>query len=163
ATIGHAPRVRLVTGGRTAGWEAVDNLPVVPPLPVALAPAPADDPCLVLYTSGTTASPKGAVHSSATLLQEVRSMQREWGLTWRDVMFRASPLTHITGLLQGLLVPTAMGARSVLLDRWDPEQAVDRIEAHGATYMAGATPFLQGVLDEYERRGIGGAGGRGPA
>jgi acyl-CoA synthetase (AMP-forming)/AMP-acid ligase II len=163
ATIGHTPAVRLVTGGMSTGWVALDDMPVAGRLPPDLAPAPADDPCLVLYTSGTTASPKGAVHSSATLLQEVRSMQREWGLTWRDVMFMASPLTHITGLLQGLLVPTAMGARSVLLDRWDPAEAVDRIEASGATYMAGATPFLQGVLDEYRSGARSRSRGRGGA
>ena len=154
ADLGHKPRLRLATGGGVGtGWAAVDDLPSARLRPGDAVPAPAGDPCLVLYTSGTTASPKGAVHSSATLLQEVRSMQREWGLTWRDVMFMASPLTHITGLLQGLLVPASLGARSVLLDRWDPEHAVDRIEAEGATYMAGATPFLQGVLDEYRERG----------
>jgi acyl-CoA synthetase (AMP-forming)/AMP-acid ligase II len=155
ASIGHRPQACLVTGGKATGWKPVDDLATSSPLPAGIEPAAADEPCLVLYTSGTTASPKGAVHSSAALLQEVRSMQREWGLTWRDVMFMASPLTHITGLLQGLLVPTAMGARSVLLDRWDPEEAVSLIEAEGATYMAGATPFLQGVLDEYGRRGVG--------
>jgi acyl-CoA synthetase (AMP-forming)/AMP-acid ligase II len=140
--------------GTVSGWQSIHDLSPVSRLPAAVEPAPADDPCLVLYTSGTTAAPKGAVHSSATLLQEVRSMQREWALTWRDVMFMASPVTHITGLLQGLLVPTAVGASSVLVDRWDPEESIDRIEAEGATYMAGATPFLQGVVEQYGRRGV---------
>jgi acyl-CoA synthetase (AMP-forming)/AMP-acid ligase II len=106
----------------------------------------------VLYTSGTTSDPKGVLHTSQTLLQEVASMQRAWGLTFRDVMLMASPLTHITGLLQGLLVPCQVGARAVLLDRWDADACVDLAEAEGATYMAGATPFLQGVLDVYDRR-----------
>lgn len=153
ASLGHTPSVRLVSG-TARGWPSIHDLSPVAALPASVEPAPADEPCLVLYTSGTTAAPKGAVHSSATLLQEVRSMQREWALTWRDVMFMASPVTHITGLLQGLLVPTAVAARSVLVDRWDPEESVDRIEAEGATYMAGATPFLQGVVEEYRRRGL---------
>jgi acyl-CoA synthetase (AMP-forming)/AMP-acid ligase II len=153
ADLGHKPGARLVSGA-AGGWASIQDLPSVPGLPPGVEPASADDPCLVLYTSGTTAAPKGAAHSSATLLQEVRSMQREWALTWRDVMFMASPVTHITGLLQGLLVPTAVGARSVLADRWDPEESVDRIEAEGATYMAGATPFLLGVVEQYQGRGI---------
>jgi cyclohexanecarboxylate-CoA ligase len=107
----------------------------------------------VLYTSGTTSDPKGVLHTSQTLLQEVASMQRAWGLTFRDVMLMASPLTHITGLLQGLLVPCQVGARAVLLDRWDPGACVDIAEAEGATYMAGATPFLRGILDVYDERG----------
>ena len=153
ASLDHRPAARLVSG-TVSGWQSIHDLSPVSRLPAAVEPAPADDPCLVLYTSGTTAAPKGAVHSSATLLQEVRSMQREWALTWRDVMFMASPVTHITGLLQGLLVPTAVGASSVLVDRWDPEESIDRIEAEGATYMAGATPFLQGVVEQYGRRGV---------
>jgi acyl-CoA synthetase (AMP-forming)/AMP-acid ligase II len=153
AGIGHHPHVRLVSG-EARGWRSLGDLSPLPDLPAEVAPAPAGDPCLVLYTSGTTAAPKGAVLSSAALLQEVRSMQREWALTWRDVMFMASPVTHITGILQGLLVPAAVGARSVLVDGWDPTDGVDRIEAEGATYMAGATPFLQGVVEEYQRRGL---------
>jgi acyl-CoA synthetase (AMP-forming)/AMP-acid ligase II len=153
AGIGHHPHVRLVSG-EARGWRSLGDLSPLPDLPAEVAPAPAGDPCLVLYTSGTTAAPKGAVLSSAALLQEVRSMQREWALTWRDVMFMASPVTHITGILQGLLVPAAVGARSVLVDGWDPTDGVDRIEAEGATYMSGATPFLQGVVEEYQRRGL---------
>lgn len=152
-SIGHDPKMRLVAG-RARGWRSIGDLSPGRALPAGVDPAPAGDPCLVLYTSGTTASPKGAVLSSAALLHEVRSMQREWALTWRDVMFMASPVTHITGILQGLLVPTAVGARSVLVEGWDPKDGVDRIEAEGATYMAGATPFLQGVVEEYQRRGL---------
>jgi len=80
-------------------------------------------------------------------------MMREWALTWRDVMFMASPLTHITGILQGLIVPTMAGARSVLMAQWDAAEGVDLIEKEGATYIAGATVFLQGVVEEYQRRG----------
>jgi acyl-CoA synthetase (AMP-forming)/AMP-acid ligase II len=151
---GHSPAMRIAVGGEVAGWTplAVD----APPggLPDALRPGPPDAPCLVLYTSGTTAQPKGVIHSSATLLQEAASMQSAWGLTFRDTILMASPLTHITGMLQGLIIPCRVGARCVLMDRWDPEQCVDLIEQERATYMAGATPFLEGILDVYRRRGI---------
>jgi acyl-CoA synthetase (AMP-forming)/AMP-acid ligase II len=94
------------------------------------------------------------MHTSQTMLQEVRSMAREWALTWADVMFMASPLTHITGILQGLIVPVTVGARSVLMETWDPARGVDLIEAERATYIAGGTPFLQGVVEEYAKRAI---------
>lgn len=150
---GHQPKARLVSGPGAEGWARIADLEAPrAPLPPEASPAPADVPCLVLYTSGTTAAPKGVLHTSATLLQEVRSMQREWALSWRDVMFMASPLTHITGILQGLIVPSLVGARSVLVETWDPPAAVEVIEREGATYMAGATPFLQGVVEEYRTR-----------
>lgn len=148
----HRP-VRLVSGGAHAGyWTPLARPDGGQPLPPDVVPADAEAPCLVLYTSGTTSEPKGVLHTSATLLAEVHSMQREWGLTFRDTMLMASPLTHITGLLQGLLVPCVTGARSVVMDRWDPDACVELIEREGATYMAGATPFLRGILEAYERR-----------
>ncbi len=155
AAVGHAPRARLVAGA-SPGWRSIRDLaPDAAGPPPEDAAAGPDEPCLVLYTSGTTAEPKGVVHTSATLTQEVRSMASEWALSWRDVMFMASPLAHITGILQGFLVPAMTGARAVLADTWDAGRAVEIIEREGATYMAGATPFLQGLLDEYARRGIG--------
>jgi acyl-CoA synthetase (AMP-forming)/AMP-acid ligase II len=151
--IAHRPRGLFVAGGTALGWTALDGLREPGAVPEGVEPALADDPCLVLYTSGTTSAPKGVVHSSAALAQEARSMQRAWALTWRDAMFMASPLTHVTGILQGLLVPSLVGARAVLAEAWDPVAAVEQIEVEGATYMAGATPFLQGIVEEYERRG----------
>lgn len=153
AAVAHAPTLRLVSGGTSPGWTPLAQETGETTLPPGIEPAHPDAPCLVLYTSGTTSAPKGVMHSSATMLQEAASMQQEWGLTFRDTMVMASPLTHITGMLQGLLIPCLVGARSLLVDRWDADACVELIERERGTYMAGATPFLQGVLDAYERRG----------
>ncbi|HEX4729941.1 MAG TPA: AMP-binding protein [Solirubrobacterales bacterium] len=153
AAAGCAPRLRLRFGGEPLpGWDELGAGASSSSFNLleAAEPAPADHPCLVLYTSGTTSDPKAVLHNSSSLLQEVASMQRTWGLTFRDRMLMASPLTHITGLLQGLLVPCLIGGAAVLLDRWDPAACVAAIESEGATYMAGATPFLQGVLGAYD-------------
>lgn len=153
AALGHEPAARLVAG-RHRGWTSLDGL--APPdggLAPEVEPSPADEPCLVLWTSGTTSAPKGVVQTPAALLHEMRMMASQWALTWLDAMYMASPLTHVTGLLQGLLVPAAVGARAVLADRWDPADAFDAIAREGVTFMAGATPFLQGLVEEHERRG----------
>jgi acyl-CoA synthetase (AMP-forming)/AMP-acid ligase II len=142
----------VCTDGEVQGWTPRALAPRAP-LPAGVAPGSAEDVCLVLYTSGTTAKPKGVMHCSRALVQEVASMQQAWGLTFRDTMLMASPLTHITGMLQGLLVPCMVGARSVLMDRWDPGECVELIEREGATYMAGATPFLTGILQAFRARG----------
>ncbi|GAA5201909.1 class I adenylate-forming enzyme family protein [Microbacterium jejuense] len=151
-SVGHEPRVRLLADGEHAGWlDAEDEGPGA--LPESVLPAPAEAPSLILYTSGTEAAPKGAVHSTAGLMHELRSCVTEWGITYRDRMFMASPMTHITGLLQGFLIPTRVGGAAILMDRWNAAEAMDLIERHGGTYMAGATPFLRELLAAYAAAG----------
>ncbi len=118
---------------------------------VAALPQPdPDDVCLLLYTSGTTADPKGALHSHNTLGFENQSMIELFSLTDRDVVFNPSPVTHVTGVNCALTLPFILGAPVVLQDRWDPGQALERITAEGASFMIFSTPFLQGLLDAAE-------------
>lgn len=115
----------------------------------------ADDIALVLYTSGTTASPKGALHSHRTLLAESASIRDGCRLGSGDRVFMPSPLGHITGLCYAVVLPADVGARAVLLDRWDPAAAVDLIESEDCTFTVSATPFLRGLTEEYDDRELG--------
>jgi cyclohexanecarboxylate-CoA ligase len=98
---------------------------------------------LLIYTSGTTADAKGVLHSHDTLLAEARSLGSIHGLDERDVVLMPSPLTHISGIVHALLVPAVFGTTAVLLDRWEPGDALARIAAEGVTYMVGAPTFLR--------------------
>lgn len=109
----------------------------------APARVPAGEPCLILFTSGTTSPAKAAVHSSETLLAETRQMVDAWGLGWEDVAYMAAPLQHITGVLNAMTIPLMVGACAVLADRWEPDRAVRDMLRHHVTYSAGATVFLQ--------------------
>ena len=114
----------------------------------------ADDVCLLLYTSGTTADPKGVLHNHQTLVYECRSIAKLFSLGASDNIFMASPLTHITGVLYALILPPLIGGRVTLLDVWDPETGADLIERQRCTFTVGATPFLQGLTDVYAERGV---------
>ncbi|MEZ7126753.1 AMP-binding protein [Nonomuraea sp. AD125B] len=150
--LGHEPAARLLTTGRSAGWRAADG-EGPGALPSGIEPAAPEDPCLVLFTSGTESEPKGVVHSVAGLRHELRTTVVEWGLTFRDRMVMASPITHITGLLQGFMIPCQVGATAVLMERWDPAACAELADRTGATYMAGATPFLRELLGVYAAEG----------
>jgi cyclohexanecarboxylate-CoA ligase len=106
-----------------------------------------DSICLLLYTSGTTADPKGALHSHNTLVYENRSMIEWFGLNERDVIFNPSPVTHVTGINCALTLPFILGAPVVLQDIWDPATALRRITDERASFMIFSTPFLRGLLD----------------
>jgi cyclohexanecarboxylate-CoA ligase len=112
------------------------------PGPVERSP---DDPMLLLFTSGTTALPKGAVHTHNTLDYENRSIIDVFALTGSDVVFMPSPVSHITGLLYGLQLPAMLGTAVVFQDVWDPGVALELIERHRCTFTVAATPFLHGV------------------
>jgi acyl-CoA synthetase len=107
----------------------------------------ADEPCLVLFTSGTTSKARAAVHSSRTLLAETRQLADAWGLGFEDVAYMAAPLQHITGVLNAMTIPLLVGACAVLAERWDPKQAVADMTRHRVTYSAGATVFLQELTE----------------
>ena len=119
------------------------------PLPTGTT---ADDICLLLYTSGTTADPKGVLHSHRTIAYEIDSIVELCRLGIDDHVFMASPVTHITGYLYGLVMPAVTGAAVILQDVWQPRAAAELIESRRCRFSVGATPFLHGLVDEYAQR-----------
>ncbi|MDT5050842.1 MAG: cyclohexanecarboxylate-CoA ligase, partial [Mycobacterium sp.] len=146
AEAGLAEIPRILLRGSRCGWTSFDAV-VCHARHSPSADIGADDPCLVLFTSGTTSRAKAAVHSSRTLLAETRQLADAWGLGWEDVAYMPAPLQHITGLLNAMTIPLLVGACAVLAERWEPSRAVQDIVAHQVTYSAGATVFLQELTD----------------
>jgi cyclohexanecarboxylate-CoA ligase len=143
-----ALREVVVIGEPTAGttdWRALATA-TPGPLPDAVDPNAIQ---ALLYTSGTTADPKGVLHSHNTLLCECRSMARNHALDHADVLVMASPVSHISGLLFGIMLPVYVGGTSVLMEHWDAERFLALVRREGGTFTAGATPFLQGVVDAW--------------
>ena len=110
-----------------------------------------DDPhadALYLYTSGTEGQPKGVRHSQKTLLAEARSVIRATRLGPDDALFMGSPLTHITGFAYACVAGPVLGAKVCLLDVWDIAEAAELIAREECAWTVGATPFLQGLLQD---------------
>ena len=120
-------------------------------VPAGTARRDADDIALLLYTSGTTSAPKGALHSHNTLDHENRSIIDFFSLSADDVVFMPSPVGHIIGVLYGMQLPFMLGSTVVLLDVWEPGRALRLIEEHRCTFTVAATPFLHGLLHHPER------------
>ena len=85
---------------------------------------PGDD-ALIVYTSGTTGKPKGAVHTHASLLAGISSLHRAWAWGPEDRLVLTLPLFHVHGLCAGLFGTLAAGASAVVFDRFDPAAVVD--------------------------------------
>ncbi|MEV5411329.1 AMP-binding protein [Thermopolyspora sp. NPDC052614] len=150
---------------RAAAERAGADVPVLTVRdPDAAAPAPRaaaepeldaglDDVCVLMFTSGTTGTPKGVLHSHRTLLADAWSIARLFRLDG-DRVYMPSPLGHITGLVYGVMMPLLIDGSVVLQAEWDAAAGVDIVEANACTFSVGATPFLRGLCDEYARRGV---------
>jgi len=96
----------------------------------------------LLYTSGTTGEPKGAMHTSNTLIGTTLTFMERMQLGADDVVFMPSPLAHQIGFEYGMLVSLLAGAPLVLMDVWNADRAVALMEKHRTTFTFAATPFL---------------------
>ena len=115
--------------------------------------APVADAKLILFTSGSTGRPKGVIHTHASLDSAVRVAAKYWGLDEDDVLYVPSPIGHIGGSIYAFEFPWITGCRTILEDHWEPSRAVACIDREKVTFMAGATPFLRGLLDAAEAAG----------
>jgi len=112
-----------------------------------------DDPAAVLFTSGTEAKPKGAVHTHNTILFGERVFASALAIGPSDVGFMASPLGHTTGFLHGLIMTLTTGGAVSLLDVFHGAAAIRQMRAHRCTWTMGATPFLADSVDTLEAEG----------
>jgi malonyl-CoA/methylmalonyl-CoA synthetase len=95
------------------------------PLPAQLPACEPTDDVLVVYTSGTTGDPKGAVHTHASVLSGARTVVTAWEWQPDDRLILALPLFHVHGLCAGLFGTLAAGASATILDRFDEQAVVD--------------------------------------
>jgi acyl-CoA synthetase len=111
----------------------------------------ADDPVVVLFTSGTESVPKGVIHTHNTVLYGERLLSESLSITQDDAVFMASPLSHSTGFLRGVNLPMMIGAKSVLMDHFSPGKALQIICEEKCTFSMGSTPFLYDLLGEISK------------
>ncbi|MGW0007894.1 fatty-acid--CoA ligase FadD5 [Nocardia grenadensis] len=110
---------------------------------------PEDTPCLIMYTSGTTGSPKGAILSYGNMNSQALTCIRALQLEQESIGFCTSPLFHIAGL--GSLAPAfLLGAKTVLhpLGAFSATEFLDAVEAEQATSAFCVPAQWQLICDE---------------
>lgn len=146
-----APLARWAVGRIDAGWSAFPGAAAddggTSPLPGFADPAAC---AVILFTSGTTAKPKGVRHDSRSLLAEVTSYRRSAALSDRDVVFNPAPVAHIGALVISVIAPWIVGSPVVLQQRWDPQRAAELICREKVTFAVGAAVFLEELVARYE-------------
>jgi acyl-CoA synthetase (AMP-forming)/AMP-acid ligase II len=117
------------------------------------SPGSPDDVCLLIYTSGTTADPKGVQHTHNTLIAEITSLRDMLGVGSEVVTLAAFPAGHIGGVLNYLRC-FMFGVTAILMDAWDPDLGARMVAEHKARASAGAPFFLSSMLASGEALGL---------
>jgi fatty-acyl-CoA synthase len=112
------------------------------PLP-EIHSADADEVLLIMYTSGTTGLPKGALLIHGNLYWNCINTMMSFSYLEYDVTLVAAPLFHIGGLNVTTLGTITVGGHAVILRSFDPGLALDNIETYGVTTMFGAPAMYQ--------------------
>jgi long-chain acyl-CoA synthetase len=110
------------------------ELPVVEPGQVAA----------ILYTAGTTARPKGVIHTHERL-HYMTSLMEQMGMSRERVVAVLTPMTHMSGLMGMMLSALTVGATLVLPTGSDPQTILQTLEQHRCTFK-GALPVQCAAL-----------------
>jgi long-chain acyl-CoA synthetase len=102
-----------------------------------------DDVAFLVYTSGTTGPPKGAMNTHRNVVYNAEVYRRWVGLTPDDVVLAVAPLFHVTGLVAHLAVALLVPMPLVLGYRFEPAVMAELAERHRATWAMGSiTAFI---------------------
>src|SRR5438094_6272758 len=137
----HVLTVRAEPAGGMQALEALEAAAVPPP-----SPRGPDDVSMLFYTSGTTAEPKGVLHTPSTLGAVNHFHAKLFPPSADDRTLLQFPLTHIGGIVLFVMHQLRCGSSAVFMDSYDPELAIELIARHAITAAGGPPAVLQGML-----------------
>jgi acyl-CoA synthetase (AMP-forming)/AMP-acid ligase II len=153
---GRPPQVLEVGSAKTSGGNDSGNddyeaaLTSSAPSDFCEAVKP-DDPMILMYTSGTTGKPKGALLPHRKTLYNSRNALHYFGITRTDRVLVVAPLFHSLGL-QILAIPALyVGASVVLQEGFDAARVWSTIESEGVTYYGGVPTMHLRLLESLDR------------
>jgi malonyl-CoA/methylmalonyl-CoA synthetase len=136
-------RIETLDGDGAGSWSALAAAYGPAFEDVARAP---DDAAAILYTSGTTGRPKGAVLSHGNLASNARTLAELWRYGPGDVLLHALPIFHTHGLFVATNVTLMAGASMIFLPRFDPGEILARMGQ--ATVMMGVPTFYVRLVQQ---------------
>ena len=131
------------------------------PAPKEFRPDPADPSEIVelLYTSGTTADPKGVVHrhrnicSNLTPIAEEIARYRRWARPFQPIRFlQTVPLSHMFGQSMGLFIPPVLGGAVVFMNELHPGSIRETIRRERVSVLVSVPRILEAISADVERR-----------
>ncbi len=152
--LGTVVTARGEAAGRAVGWPEFvargtrSAAAEVERRSAALGP---DDPSDILFTSGTTGSPKGVVMTHGRTLTVATDWVAMTGLTAGDVYLQVNPYFHMFGLKAGILASVVAGATMLPEPVFDAARVLARVAGEHVTVLPGPPTLYQSILDDPAR------------
>jgi long-chain acyl-CoA synthetase len=157
AAAGDASLPIAVLHGEAFGLTSLDDVFQSAPVPTPACPATPSDPAIIMYTSGTTADPKGVVLTHANMLAVVEVVPGVFRVDEKDSLLGVLPLFHSLALVVNLFLPFSVGARVVFLETVNTTELMRALAERDITIFCVVPQFFylirERVWKEVERAG----------
>lgn len=140
----------LRLGASVPGWEGVDGLLNQGHPHVDEAPVAADDPAVILYTSGTTGKPKGAILTNRNLWTNNVNWMLAVDYGAEHVALTSAPLFHSGGMCVMTFPVLMAGGHVIIHESFDPGALIDDVERYRATSLF-LVPAMMQAVGRHER------------
>ena len=127
-------------------------------LPYDSPPLTRSDTLEIIFTSGTTAEPRGVVISHGNVLANIEPVEREirkylrWERPFHPLRFlNLLPLSHIFGQIMGLFIPPLLGATVIHVDSLKPWETIDTIRRERVSVLVAVPRLIESLQREVER------------
>ncbi len=130
-----APRLPTISVNTEVPYQALDFFRSFSDMLTEIEVGP-QDPGLIVYTSGTTGRPKGAILTQKNLVHDAINIIDIWEISDSDVLCHALPLFHVHGLCFALHTSLMAGAHVLMIDRFSPDRVIERLTEKEGKYVA---------------------------
>jgi fatty-acyl-CoA synthase len=140
----------LCLGGAPAWAKKYEDEMAQQPVsePIVDEPIGGEDAVIIMYTSGTTGTPKGAILSHRKTFFNSLNANIYYGLTPSDIMLAPRPMFHSGGLLVELCPTIYKGGTVIMKGRFSPEDILTTIEKYKVTVLEVAATVLRFILED---------------
>ena len=147
--LGPGVQVPAALAGCATAAVDLDDRSALPPGPEREPPG--EDPALIVYTSGTTGRPKGAILPRRAIASNLDALAEAWAWAADDTVAHGLPLFHVHGLVIGILGPIRRGGTAAHLGRFSAE-GVEHALGAGATMLFGVPTMYRRLAEAAEQR-----------
>lgn len=149
----HDLRLKVAVQGTVDGWQQYDTLLSVHSPVGSAASADSEDPAVIIYSSGTTGKPKGILLRQRGITENVHMTNLVLRYRASDVIMSMLPLFSTFGFHYDFMLPAHVGARLLILPKFEPRAAIENIARHRVTVMAGVPTMYARLFDPENIKG----------